>query len=323
MNESFQIGTASAAAGERGDGHVEVAQRSDGTLISMAVIIVNGARPGPTLCLSGGIHGNEYAGIEAVSRLARNLDPDDMAGTLVAVPVVNPVSFDNLDLFGHYDHINLNRSFPGSPSGLLTQRIAHTFLNEVVSRCDALVDLHTGGKARIMPLVIAQGDYLDLSKDLAQATGMDLAWLGGPWTGTGRLAALEAGIPAITIEAGGGMECREVDVLEHVRAVNSVMRHLGMLTGEPDRAPRCRVMTGAMTYSQHGGLFRTSVALEDAVKQGQVIARITDPFGDTLEEIRADRDGIAAMIRVVPTVRPGETLFILGEIVDHWESTFD
>ncbi len=320
MTELIQIGSAKALPGQRGFGEILIAHRSDGSSVYIPIILIRGQADGPVVCLSGGIHGNEYASIEAATRLARELEPDALKGTLVVAPIVNQPSFDDADFVSHFDHVNLNRAFPGSPTGRLTDRIADAFLNQVVSRCDALIDLHAAGFSRIAPLVIAQGDYLDQVKDLALATGFDLIWLGGPWKGAARIAALDAGLAAITIEAGGGMICDPDDVKEHTQAVRSVLRHLGMLEGSPRRAHACRVVTGGTLHSASGGFFRPLCRLGMDVVEDQVLAEITDPHGKLLDEIRSPGPGIALMIREVPAVRPGDELFIIGEVVETWES---
>lgn len=316
MNKAFQVGTAVARPGERAFGEVIVARRSDGTTISIPIILVRGAREGPTLCLCAGIHADEYAGIEAATRLARQLDPADLSGTLVSVPIVNHPSYDSATRTGYIDHLNLNRVFPGSPSGPITQVIAHVFLNEIVLKCDALVDLHGSGSGRINEVVIAQGGYEDLVWDLALSTGFDLVWLGGPWGGTGRISALQAGIPAITVEAGGKLELIESDVQVHLRAVKNVMRHLNMLAGEPDLARQYRIISGGSIYAQRGGFFHPTAKPGEMVREDQVVGYITNPHGHTVEEIRADKDAVVCEMRVVPSIRPGDEVVILGEILE-------
>ncbi len=316
MTGSIQFGTATARSGERSFGEVIVAKRSDGSTISIPIILVKGSQDGPVLCLNAGIHGDEYAGIEAATRLGREIDPSELAGTLVSVPIVNHPSFDDAARTGYIDHLNLNRIFPGAKNGRLTQQIAHTFLNEIVRKCDVMVDLHGSGRGRITNVVIAQGGYEALVWDLALATGFDLIWLGGPWGGTGRIAALEMGIPAITIEAGGELALREADVLTHLNAVKNVMRHLGMLDGEPQLAPEYRIMTGGSYYARRGGFLHPIAWPGTEVTADQIVAEITDPYGNVIEEVRAANDGIVCELQMVPAVRPGDEILILGEIIE-------
>lgn len=317
MKESIQIGTAQLSQPGRAYGEVVVARRVDGTPVSIPIILVRGEKPGPTLCLNGCIHGDEFSGMEAITRLAHELDPAELAGTVVAVPVVNQPALEDASFVNHYDHQNLNRVFPGSPTGSLTHRIAHAFLNEVVRRCEVMVDLHgAGGYSRIAKVVIAQGGLEELVWDLALATGFDLVWLGGPWGGTARISALEAGIPAITVESGGGMSCSEADVAVHYDASKSVLRHLGMIPGQAAYARKYRVVRGGQTYASKGGFFHPLSTPGEDVRAGDLLARISDMHGRITEELLAPHDGVVIELRQVPTVSPGDVVCILGEVVE-------
>ena len=320
MEPGIQIGSARAVRGERVYGEVEVSRRVDGTPISIPVILVQGEKPGPVLCLNGGIHGDEFAGMAAIRRLAHDIDPAELRGTLVAVPVVNQPAFEDACFTNHYDHLNLNRAFPGSPTGSLTNKIAHAFLHEIVLKCNAMVDLHCGGGyAHITKVVIAQGGFEELAWELALASGFDLVWVGGGWNGTGRISALQAGIPAITVEAGGGMACSEGDVDVHYNAARNVMLHLGMLPGQAVYAPQYRVIKGSQTFAARGGFFHPVTRSGEDVRRGEVLATITDMHGRTIEELIAPQDSVIVELRQAPTILPGDVVCILGEVIERRE----
>ncbi len=317
MDDVFQIGTARAAKGERSYGEVVVTERMDGTKISIPVILVRGKMPGPTLCVNGCIHGDEFAGMQAIIRVAHEVNPAELSGTLVAIPVVNQPSLEDLSRFSHYDYINMNRIFPGDPEGPLTQQIAHVFLNEIVKKCNAMVDLHGGGGyATIKNMVIAQKGFEELVWNLALSTGFDLVWLGGSWGGTGRISALQAGIPAITVEAGGGMNCSEEDVTVHMNVIKSVMRYLGMQPGQPTIAKKYRIMVGGETHAKKGGFFHPCTKSGQDVKVGELVGTITDMHGRKVMDVTAPTNGVLTQLRLACPVSPGETLFILGDIQD-------
>ncbi len=321
MNDVFQIGTARASMGERSYGEVVVTQRVDGTNISIPVILVRGKNPGQTLCLNGCIHGDEFAGMQAIIRVAHEIDPAELCGTLVAVPVVNVPALEDLSRTNHYDYFNMNRIFPGEPDGPLTHQIAYVFLNEIVKKCDAMVDLHGGGGyASIKNMVIAQKGFEEMVWQLALSTGFDLVWLGGSWGGTGRISALQAGIPAITVEAGGGMVCKEEDVAVHMGMVKSVMRHLKMLPGKPDIAKKYRIMAGGDTQAKKGGFFHPCTKSGQDVKTGELVGTITDMHGRKIDDVKAPKDGVLTQLRYACPVSPGDTLFILGNILEEREN---
>jgi predicted deacylase len=317
MDDIFQIGTAQASKGVRAYGEVVVTQRLDGTSISIPVILVRGGKPGPVLCLNGGIHGDEFSGMEAITRLAQQITPSELSGTLVAVPVVNQPALEDGAFINHYDHLNLNRIFPGSATGSLTKKIAHAFLNEIVFKCNAMVDLHGGGGyARITKVVVAQSGYEKLAFDLALASGFDLVWVGGAWDGTGRISALQAGIPAITVESGGGMVCTEADIAVHYATSINIMRHLGMLPGQPEYAAKYRLIKGSQTFASKGGFFHPVTAPGRDIQTGDLLATISDMHGKTIEELCAPIAGVVVDLRQVPIVLPGDVVYILGEVIE-------
>lgn len=321
MNNIFQIGTARASMGERSYGEVVVTQRMDGTNISIPVILLRGKKPGKTICLNGCIHGDEFAGMQAIIRLAHEIDPAELSGSIVAVPVVNVPALEDLSRISHYDYFNMNRIFPGEPEGSLTHQIAYVFLNEIVKKCDAMVDLHGGGGyASIKNMVIAQKGFEEMVWQLALSTGFDLVWLGGSWGGTGRISALQAGIPAITVEAGGGMLSKEEDVAVHMVMMKNVMRGLKMLPGQPVVAKKFRIMTGGETKAKKGGFFHPCTVSGQDVKKGELVGTITDLHGRKVMDVTASTDGVLTQLRYASPVSPGTTLFILGNIVEERES---
>ena len=118
-----------------------------GLALPTPVLVINGANPGPTLCLTSAIHGDELNGIEVVRRVMYDIKPDNLNGTLIGVPIVNLQGFQRGSRYLS-DRRDLNRYFPGDPHGSLASRIAHSLFTEVISHCDYLIDLHTGSLRR-------------------------------------------------------------------------------------------------------------------------------------------------------------------------------
>ncbi|WP_188194692.1 succinylglutamate desuccinylase/aspartoacylase family protein [Nonomuraea sp. SYSU D8015] len=311
---TYTIGTLSCAPGERAQGLIQVGVSTYGVELGIPLIIVNGAQDGPVLCVDAGVHGDEYDGQEAVRRVLAETDPATLRGTLVGIPCMNTPAFEAAARASGLDHLNLNRIFPGDAEGSYSQRLAATFVEQVIPAVDALVDLHTGGAyGEIAPLVILQGGYEDLATDLALAAGHELVWKGGKWGGTVRHPALAAGKPAVTIEAGGGTY-REETVTQHVRSVRNVMRHLGMIDGEAELLGSYTEVSGTFARSAAGGFFLAHAEPGEECKQGDLIARIVDHYGAPLEEVRAPQDGIVLWVRRIRTVRPGDEVVIFGAI---------
>ena len=197
-----------------------------------------GSPEGPRLCLLAGVHGGEYSSIAAVRRLMRELDTTELAGTVVAVPIVNMTAFRARAAFVvPEDGKNLNRCFPGDPDGSFADVLAHHVFTELIAGSDYLVDLHGGD----IPEALEPFSLYDESPVEATARSMAIAFGlpyvvrqargGSPIAGTTSAAAAAAGIPGITAEAGG-CGLLEADAVEtHVRGLRNVLRRLGMLPG--------------------------------------------------------------------------------------------
>lgn len=162
MKKTMTIGDIAAEPGTKGLGLVEVAERSDGSKTSIPVMIVNGKNDGPVLCVAAGIHGDEYVGMAAIKEIARTLDPNEVNGAFIGVPVVNVQAFVASSRTNPFDGLNLNRVFPGKKDGFISEMIAYTFMEEIVSKADYYIDLHTGCdhslNAPMMAVSEASGD---------------------------------------------------------------------------------------------------------------------------------------------------------------------
>jgi uncharacterized protein len=312
---SIAIGPVVCPPGERASGLIEVAVGVHGAPIGIPLLVVNGVQPGPRLALAAGVHGDEYEPMAAVRRVLVETDPATLRGTLIGLPCVNTPAFDAAARTSGIDRGNLNRLFPGDASGPISERIAATFVDVVIPAIDALVDLHTGGAlGEIMPLTIVQSGFEELAHDLGRAIGHQVIWKGGRWSGTARIATLEAGKPAVTVEVGGGVY-REDIVAMHAEAARKAMRHLGMLDGEAP-APKTWVeVAGNFERAAAGGFLELRTQPGDRKRAGEPLATIVDHLGDIRDRVLAPADGIVLWTRRVHTVQPGDELVIFGEVL--------
>ncbi|KND45856.1 succinylglutamate desuccinylase/aspartoacylase family protein, partial [Streptomyces stelliscabiei] len=271
----YSIGPLTVAPGERAHGLIPVGTSSYGVELGIPLIVVNGVQDGPVLCVDAGVHGDEYDGQEAIRRVLAELDPATLRGTVVGIPCLNTPAFEAAARASGIDHLNLNRIFPGDAEGSYSQRLAATFVEQVVPAVDAVVDLHTGGAyGEIAPLVILQGGYEDLATDLALAAGHELVWKGGKWGGTVRHPVLEAGKPAITIECGGATY-RETNVEHHMKSIRNILRRLGLTDGEAELRDTYTTVSGTFARSAAGGFFVAHAEPGETCKEGDRIATIT------------------------------------------------
>lgn len=281
------------------------------THMSIPVHVQRGKRDGPTLFVSAAIHGDELNGIEIVKRLLKTPAIQKLRGTLIAVPMVNVYGVLSQSRYLP-DRRDLNRCFPGSKKGSLAGRIAHLFLNEVVNQCDVGIDLHTGAIHRSnLPQVRANLDDEE-TMAIAKAFGLPVLLNADLRDGSLRQAAGEQGVKMILYEAGQALRYDEFSIRAGVKGVVNVMRHIGMLnkTKKTGRETKMFVarQSGWVRANESG--FVVHVAqLGDHVEKGQVLATISDPFGDMLDRVLSPQEGVVIGKQNIPLAQEGEALY--------------
>ncbi|MGZ5477646.1 MAG: succinylglutamate desuccinylase/aspartoacylase family protein [Thermoanaerobaculia bacterium] len=324
--QPFNSGTASAGRGTKVTGAIEVPAGSDAAL-SIPVVVVNGAKPGPVLALVSGAHGTEYASIIALERVIERLDPGSLSGTVIIVPLVNINSFEKkIAHVNPVDNKSMNRFYPGRMDGTQTERASFLITKEVVDKCDYLIDLHGGDldeslrpysywplsgnaqqDAKSRDMVLAFGlDHIivsaDRPKDPAASRYLDNT-------------ANTRGKPAIAVEAGyaGTTETDDIEALAN--GCFNVMRHLKMLPGTvaPVQNPVWIDSVQNVTSDQTG-IFYPLVRRGSYVTQGMKIGYVTDYTGRTILEARAPASGVVLYVRAVPSMTKGETIANIGVV---------
>src|SRR5580692_10941438 len=138
------VGTATAKAGERATGYIQVSAGVDAAT-NIPVIVIHGAKPGPTLAVIAGAHGTEYASIIALEKLGQGINAADLSGTLMILPLINLASFaQKVPHLNPVDGKNMNRMYPGKADGTQTERASWAIAKQVVEKCDYMIDLHGG-----------------------------------------------------------------------------------------------------------------------------------------------------------------------------------
>jgi len=281
------------------------------TGLEVPLLIARGDAPGMTLCLTAGVHGDELNGVEIVRRVFQTVDVDGLRGTIVGLPVVN---VHGLRSGSRYlpDRRDLNRYFPGQSSGSAAARIAAAVFATLRASCDCLIDFHTGSFHRTnLPQV--RGDLADEPVlALGRRFGMGVLIHNRGMRGTLRRAATEAGLPAITYEAGEPMRFSEDEIAHGVDGVQNVLAAYGMrsadrLGGSPRIYHRSRWIR-----SERAGIFLSPIDVGDAVRENQVLGTVTDPVSNEQSEIRAPFAGRVIGMAVPQVVMPGFAMFHIG-----------
>lgn len=284
----------------------------EGVPVSTPVLVINGALPGPTLCLTAAVHGDELNGIEMVRRVMHDLDPSRVSGAVIGVPIVNVQGFRRGSRYLP-DRRDLNRYFPGRPNGSAASRIAHSFFTNVISRCDALVDLHTGSFERAnLPQIRADLRNPDVMT-LTQGFGSMVILHSTPASGTLRHAATLAGIPAVTLEAGGPSQLELNEVKLGVKGIETLVNTLGMvrkmrLWGEPEPV----YYRSSWVRADNGGILLGNVSLGSTVRKGDLLGTITDPMNNARTELRSPYSGRVIGMARNQVVMPGFAAFHVG-----------
>ncbi len=296
-----------------------------GTEIPLTTI--RGARPGPVLALVAGNHGYEYPPILALQRLLPLIDPAHLDGTILMVHVANMPSFLGRTVyFSPVDGKNLNRVYPGSTGGTVSERIAYAVTTEVIEKADYLLDLHCGdGNESLRPYV-----YQTVTADpemnakiarLALAFGIDhiLIDRNRPADPARSLycstTAITRGKPAITIEAGFLGTTDEESVAQIVAGVQGVLRELGMIAHGPEPvASPVFLDPSAVIVSPATGILYPRVVRGQAVAEGELLAEITDFFGRRIAEVRSPLSGIVLYIVATPPMSQGQPVGCVAQI---------
>jgi predicted deacylase len=308
------VGGVSDGPGEKSTGFIDVSDDR----YSVPVAVINGALPGKTLGLFGGTHGTEYASVEAVTRVIRSLDPSVMRGAVLATPVLNRAQFERRTQYtSPIDKLNLNGSFPGDATGSLTQRVAYAAFEGIASKVNALVDCHGGDIDEDIRgfVVAAEGKNAKVNAEalaLATCFSCDLTHIFPASGGASLCAQSIYGIPCIMPEAGTPYPVREEAVRFHYEGVMNVLRHMGILGGEPKRRTPRVSRKRLRLLATHGGAWHPSVELDADVKKGTELGKVTDLFGNVLQVARAPEAGVIGMTRCFYSVNKGETLAIVS-----------
>lgn len=283
-----------------------------GSELGSPVTVIRGVRPGPVLCLIAGIHGDELNSVEIARRVGNSIDAGDFGGTLIAIPVVNIFGFLRNSRYLP-DRRDLNRFFPGSRTGSIAARIAHSLFSEIIARCDAVVDLHTGSfDRRNLPQVRA-----DLSRpevgELARGFGATTVLHSRGSRGMLRNAAIDAGIAAVTFEVGGPAELEPEEIAHGEQAIHTVLHRLGMTRHMPSwDEPQPFFYESSWIRSEAGGVLLSHVTLGEKVVAGQELGVVIDPIYNTERKLVAPRAGTIIGMARNQVMLPGFAVFHLG-----------
>lgn len=313
---AFTLGGRDIAAGSRETVDLPVSVLSDHTPVTLSVHVVHGKLPGPTLFVSAAVHGDEVIGVEIVRRLLKSPSLKKISGTLLAVPIVNAFGFLNHSRYLP-DRRDLNRSFPGSPSGSMASRLANLFMEQVVTKSDVGIDLHSAAIHRTnFPQIRISSDD-PRAKKLANVFAAPITLESQLRPGSLRGASEEKNVPVLLYEAGESLRFDELSARSGLSGILRIMRHLDMLSATRKPEPKLTTLHSSSSRwlrAPGGGLLRGHRTIGDRVKEGDLLGTISDPFGESEIPLHATFDGLVIGRTNLPIVYEGDGLFHVASI---------
>lgn len=296
---------------------IPITRLSNGHDVELVAHVIRGAKDGPKLALFGGIHGDEPLGTEAVRRVLKQIDPDQITGTIVGVPISNPYAFEAGKRVTPSDGLNLNRVMPGDSEGSLTEQLAAKLAAILDDECTHFIDYHSGGN-------LACVDYAyvhEAGAEMSRAYGCQILYDHESYAGSATDYALKRGVRAMVSELGGGQHNTDYYLDRAVTGTFNVLRAIGMSSGEV-KAPRedqVVVTTLTVVRPRVGGLLQAEVGpdrLGEILPAGTVLGRIVDPY--TFEELQVlsapyDPTYLVLSRSPVTQVSPGDYGFMVAD----------
>ncbi len=290
-----------------------------GTPIMLPVIVARGAKPGKVVGVTAVVHGNELNGIPVIQRLFKDLQPENMKGTVVGIPVVNvPSLLRKKRRF--IDGTDLNHIMPGKPTGNVSEVYAYRLVERIVRHFDYLVDLHTASFGRVNSYYIRAELDDPVTRKMAMLQNGQIVVHKPASDGTLRGAANELGIPSITLEVGDPNKFQKGMIRSSLTGIHNLLIYLGITEGQIDEPTEKAVVCkkSHWMYTDTGGILRVHPSITDFVKKGDTIASLFDIFGDLKKTYIAPEDGIVIGKSVNPVNQTGGRILHLGtDIVEH------
>lgn len=293
-----------------------VCKLANHTPVTLPVRVFHGRRDGPTLFVSGVIHGDEIIGVEIIRRLCRMAPLRRLRGTLLCVPIVNVFGF-----IGHSrylpDRRDLNRSFPGTPNGSLAGQLAHLFTNEIVAKADVGIDLHSAALNRTnLPQLRLEFTHLRCL-ELAKSFGVPVVINSPERPGSLRLTARDHDVDVMTYEGGEALRFDEFAIRAGVHGILRVMKVLGMVSPHSVADARTQPAlskASAWVRAPESGILRTFKTTGESVTTGDVLGVIANPYEDIETEVRATLAGLIIGRTNLPVVNQGDALFNVARV---------
>jgi predicted deacylase len=291
---------------------------ADGSTLGITVNVITGSSRRPRLVAVAGHHGDEHEGPAALITLWQQLRPESMRGSLVLVPVLNPPAFQAARRTSYEDQLDMNRIFPGSPDGTVTERLAYAFCDQISTDADMILSMHGWSAGYLVEPYIEyprSGEVSDKSRQAARAFG--LGYINPLDAGPGRLLteASKMGVPIIEVEIGGQGTSLPDRRAHYEAGTMNLLRHLGIVPGRVRGSPAPQEVERAEVIAPTGGMLRTELAVGSRVRKGQTLATIFDLNLEPLATVVSPAAGVLGVARLAASVLPGQLVAMIFQPV--------
>jgi predicted deacylase len=294
--------------------NLDVARLHTRTPILVPVIVERAKEEGPTVLLMAGLHGDEINGVEIIRRFLRKKLHKPTRGTIICLPVFNIFGFLNIQR-ELPDGRDLNRSFPGSANGSLASQFAYHFMKEIAPHCDYIIDFHTGAAQRNnfpqIRCVMSDPESMELAKVFNPPFILNSSLI----SKTIRESMIKMKKKILLYEGGKANSIEEMIVEEGLNGTKRIISHLGMrnykIDISKDRTPI--VLDDSKWFrAPNSGMFQALVKKGSQVNKGDVLAIVTDPYGNFEKKVKASNDGFVICVNESPIVFKGDAIIHLG-----------
>lgn len=307
MPDIIEINGKKIKRGEDQKLNLRIARLPTYTNIDLPVRVIRAEKPGPTVLLTGGLHGDEINGIEIVRRLLINDRLKLISGSVIAIPLMNIYGFIQ-NVRGVPDGKDINRSFPGSKTGSLAKLLAYTIMNEIIPKIDVGIDFHTGGNSRANFSQIRSVLDMDTNLELAKAFAPPVIVHSSLIDKSFRKAAFRKGKHILVYETGESLRFDENGIQEGLNGTLRLLKHLGMVQEAPEPNQFDIYNKSQWIRASFAGLYHTNVKLGETIKRNKVLGTITDPFGNETKKLKSRYEGRIIGINNCPVVHKGDAV---------------
>ncbi len=298
--------------GESKEVNFDVANLHTSSPVNIPVIIERSKKPGPTVLFTAGIHGDEVNGVEIVRQLIAKGINKPRCGTIICMPVINIFGFINLKR-EFPDGRDLNRVFPGSPTGSLAGRVAYKLINDIIPHVDYIIDFHTGGAGRFNAPQLRFSKENTKLNDIAKAFGAPFVLYSKKMSKSFRSTCFKLGKPLLLFEGGKSFHIDNIVTNSGVNGSKRVLKHLGMLkTSFKSTRPKKEcvfINESKWIRAKYSGMFKASIAIGSKVRKNDILGNITDPYGKFNYFVKASNAGYIINVNESPIVYQGDALF--------------